>query len=327
MSDKRMYAGSIRLDVDNENVTLTPAEGNGPRRFSMLGYTGAAVERPWGRMVIDLEGMSVGRQKKPILLGHDIERPVGHSEKISKGDKGLSVEGIMSGCEDADRVAKMSDQGFPWQASVGLKINKVVEYGEGEAVTVNGQEFTGPIDVVRKCALQEVSFCPLGADGDTSAVVLSNNPESMVYVEKGEIEMADEKKPEEIERERFAALRAAFPQHLEFAAAQFESGASVEQAKVAFCDVVAKERDDAQLQLKAKDEQIIKLQSELEAAKQSKPAIPGAAQPAAFTPPAEGNVTFADKVAEKLKAGKSQAEAITLAAKENPGLYEKSIHA
>lgn len=51
------------------------------------------------------------------------------------------------------------------------------------------------------------------------------------------------------DRKRLGELKAAFPKHLEFAVEQFEKGATVEQAKVAFVDVLAAEniRKDAEI--------------------------------------------------------------------------------
>lgn len=45
---------------------------------------------------------------------------------------------------------------------------------ESQKVTVNGQQYTGPLNVVRKATLGEISFVDLGADGATSASVAAN---------------------------------------------------------------------------------------------------------------------------------------------------------
>jgi hypothetical protein len=46
---------------------------------------------------------------------------------------------------------------------------------ETQTVTVNGREHTGPLNVVRKSSLGEISFVDLGADGGTSAQVAAQS--------------------------------------------------------------------------------------------------------------------------------------------------------
>lgn len=50
----------------------------------------------------------------------------------------------------------------------------------GQAVAVNGRKFDGPVNVVRRSTLGEISFVDLGADLDTSANVAAKGKESRV---------------------------------------------------------------------------------------------------------------------------------------------------
>lgn len=336
-NEKRKYPKEIRL-IDECMETLvefSDSQESTVRPFKMTGYTGAAVEREMGQMVIDVAGMAISK-RLPILLSHDPTQIAGHALEVSKEGGNVKIKGLLSG-DDAvvSKITSMSDKGFPWQASVGFDIKSVKSYGAGETVEVNGREFSGPIDVVKKSVLKEVSFCPIGADKNTSAMALCNESVGSVDVEEGGNEMAEDTKkapdktPVELERERFAALKAAFPKHLDFAASQFEAGSTVEQAKVAFCDVVASERDAAMQRVAALSAELEKAKADLAAAQSSAPAIPGAPAPVGFAAPATGAVNFNDKVKEVLSAnpGMSQLDAMKKVNAENPDLYAKSVRA
>jgi len=51
---------------------------------------------------------------------------------------------------------------FPWQASVGTSVEEFDFIREGQNVTVNGQQHSGPVNVVRKSLLGEISFVDRG---------------------------------------------------------------------------------------------------------------------------------------------------------------------
>jgi hypothetical protein len=164
-------------------VTLEAAEGEGDsklKRFKGIAYTGGEI-RPAGfysRIVVDLSGLKVPSQKRPILLNHDTGKIVGHSDSVTVDGK-IAVEGVISGVGDAAaEVVGSSANGFPWQMSIGASLDRVISVDEGEKVEVNGRTFTGPILVARKTTLGEVSFVPIGADGKTSAKVAASAADS-----------------------------------------------------------------------------------------------------------------------------------------------------
>ena len=71
----------------------------------------------------------------------------------------------------AREVVVSSKNGFPWQASVGTGVDEFEFVKEGQKVTVNGNQYNGPVNVIRRSSLGEISFVDLGADGATSASV------------------------------------------------------------------------------------------------------------------------------------------------------------
>jgi len=169
----------LRLYCDDGDVKLAaaqPVEGEKPplRRFSMTAYTGGALQLSGWRhpVVVDLAGLRVSKKSRPILKDHDSRQIVGHTEEIEVGERSLEVAGLISGAGvTAHEVIGASENGFPWQASLGAAAEKVVFISEGKTARANGREFTGPLYIARKSMLGEVSFVALGADDDTFAQV------------------------------------------------------------------------------------------------------------------------------------------------------------
>ncbi|MBL0920919.1 MAG: hypothetical protein IBJ10_02185 [Phycisphaerales bacterium] len=145
--------------------------GDAPR-FSMVAYTGGAMNVGWGDpVVIDFAGLDLGSKSRPVLRDHYPSQVVGHTESVKVDNGSLLIAGVVSGAGEAAReVVESSRRGFPWQASVGVSAASVEHFDAGAKVSVNGRSFTGPIDVVRRGSLSEVSFVALGADDGTVAV-------------------------------------------------------------------------------------------------------------------------------------------------------------
>jgi hypothetical protein len=161
-------AGSIHLQAAE-----SPEEGKAAlRKFSMVAYTGGAMRLggwPYP-VVVDLAGMKVTRKSRPILKDHDRGSIVGHTNDIVVNESRLEVAGVISGVGNtAQEVIATSENGFPWQASLGANADKVVFIPEGKTATANSREFKGPVYIARKSTLGEVSFVALGADDDTEA--------------------------------------------------------------------------------------------------------------------------------------------------------------
>ena len=175
-SDRAVPAGLfIRGEPGGVKIEAAVAGGDGKtlRRFSMTAYTGGAMTLAgWPHpVVVDLSGLAVGKKSRPILMDHDSDRIVGHTDAVGT-DGLLSVAGVISGVGSAaQEVVGASDNGFPWQASLGASVRKAVFVPEGKTAMANGQTFAGPVYIVRSSRLGEVSFVALGADDATSAMV------------------------------------------------------------------------------------------------------------------------------------------------------------
>lgn len=144
------------------------------RGFMMTAYTGQILDLGWfGRYVFSIEGMKA-KAKIPILREHQRERVVGYSKKAWSENGNFLISGIFSkSTQDAKEVLALAQEGYPWQASVGISPSKIKTLdSDKESMVVNGQEVTGPIEIWLESKIGEVSFVSLGADDDTAAIAL-----------------------------------------------------------------------------------------------------------------------------------------------------------
>jgi hypothetical protein len=184
--DAESVPSSLRIvcdDASSINLQAAEAAEEGKpalRKFSMVAYTGGAMRLggwPYP-VVVDLAGMRVTRKSRPILKDHDRASIVGHTDDIMVGDSLLEVAGVISGVGNtAQEVIATSENGFPWQASLGANADKVVFIPEGKSATANSREFKGPVYIARKSTLGEVSFVALGADDNTEARIAAGQAE------------------------------------------------------------------------------------------------------------------------------------------------------
>jgi hypothetical protein len=140
----------------------------------MTAYTGVPMmlEGYWLPVIVDLQGLSVPSQQRPILRQHDQRAIVAHTDAIEVSQQRLKVSGVMSGVSEAAReVMQLADNGFPWQASIGARPDELEFVEVDSTVKVNGRNWPGPLYVARKATLGEISFVPVGADQNTNASI------------------------------------------------------------------------------------------------------------------------------------------------------------
>lgn len=185
--------GTLTLSAAGRPAVIKAAEGEDkPRRFEGTAYTGAPM-RPQGwyhPVVVDLDGVEVPKQHRPALHNHDHDRVLGHTDSVKVTRDGIDVAGVFSGHPShTDEVLHAADRGFEWEMSIGADPVATEELKAGATATVNGREVTGPMTISRKTRLGEVSFVPLGADGDTSVSVKASKG-SLAMFEKAALKLA-----------------------------------------------------------------------------------------------------------------------------------------
>jgi hypothetical protein len=168
--------------ITHITLTATPeidfgdGEGDGKSKklptFTMVAYTGDLVTVYGTRMIVDLQGMSIPKQKIPIRFQHDPDKGVGHTTAVRIEKNNIICEGIISReTEFARDITTSSQNGFPWQASIGFSVLESQYFDSKESATINSRTFKGPGYVLRKTLLKETSFVDLGANDKTSATV------------------------------------------------------------------------------------------------------------------------------------------------------------
>ncbi|HUX01390.1 MAG TPA: hypothetical protein VMY35_10475 [Phycisphaerae bacterium] len=159
--------------VDFDLEAAAGADGT-PRlpRFKMIAYTGGPMRISLWRypVVVDLAGLAIPNQNAPIRESH--QSRIGHAQSIAVVDGNLTASGTIS-CTGpaAKEVVDDAKNGFPWKASIGASVDQFEFVKENQKATVNGRDFDGPVNIVRKSTLLEISFVDVPADPGTSVKV------------------------------------------------------------------------------------------------------------------------------------------------------------
>ena len=156
---------ALRITAGVEWLQAVAGDASRTPRFAMSGYTGGELRQAWSRepVVIDLAGMQIP-DVVPIVAEHDyrIESVLGQGTARVDGG-GLAVDGaILADTDTARQVVALGDAGYRWQASVGADVFDHEVVPAGQTATVNGRAFDGPVRVVKRSLLRELSFVPSG---------------------------------------------------------------------------------------------------------------------------------------------------------------------
>ena len=253
-------------------VKMESASEDSPKReFTMDAYTGAIFDIGFGPAVINLEGLALPREGVPIFRQHKPELFIGRSTGIRKMRGRLFVDGeLFDNIDEADQVVRISDQGGRWQASVGVAIDfEHLQFVEpGKTLEANGQTHSGPFVLLGSTTLREVSFVPLGADSNTSAVALEAAAKTH--------QLALEAQETMDEKERIAALSAEFAKRPAFALKAINKGWTLEEAKERAAELDAALAEQATAHAAALETQKTAHEAALAEAKKGKPASPAA---------------------------------------------------
>lgn len=183
--------------VDENELTLAAAEvkvvalnegdtSSEPRRFAILAHTGKVIDFGWHKFIIDLSGMKAAKDVIPALLDHDRSQRLGVIDTVKVDKNGFYVMGKFLSSDLAQGVLADTDEGFPFQASIGVTGTKVLNIAQGNKHKVNGITVEGPIDVWLESEVTETSFVTFGADDDTAAIAMQragvrDNPNQEVF--------------------------------------------------------------------------------------------------------------------------------------------------
>ena len=156
------------------NVADAPADADKslPRKFSGVANSGKPFNHYGEMVIVDLTDIQY-KANVPALLLHDRAQRAGFGT-LSVTNNQLLIDGTLLDNQFGREVAEESDAGFPWQMSAHVNANTIQHLGQGQTAVVNGQNITGPMDILKDCSVHEISFTPTGVDNETSAVALSD---------------------------------------------------------------------------------------------------------------------------------------------------------
>ena len=151
-------------------LTFTATQGvTLPAQFEGVAYGGGVV--PSHGVVIDLASTAVA-PRMPLLHEHLREAIVGVVATAAISNGNITVSGRlfsdMAGTA-AERIGQLAQRGAPFQLSVGLYGYNEQMLDAGQAATVNGRTVSGPVSILRRGTVREVSIVTLGADYESSA--------------------------------------------------------------------------------------------------------------------------------------------------------------
>ena len=171
-------------DHDSFAKTEPTAEGK-PRKLKMVAYSGKIIKDHWywGDLAIDTSGMKMAKREIPILNDHMTQEKIGFGSFIVD-DKHALINDDMTFVDTpfASEFIKLSDQGFPYEASLYAKPLKIERLSEDEKAEVNGFTMKGPGTVWRESVLKECSIVTFGADANTKSVAMAEDEEVVLEV-------------------------------------------------------------------------------------------------------------------------------------------------
>jgi hypothetical protein len=157
--DKRMLLVTAAAELGND---LTRVEG--------VAYSGGTFRQWWSDVpcVTNLAGMEIAAQI-PLMYNHvnDPEYRLGELN-VTKTENALVVSGGIDPESEKGAAIIAAGKKCQWQLSQGAQIIEMNFLSPEEKRTVNGREYTGPLRVIDKSILREVSVVAIGADADTS---------------------------------------------------------------------------------------------------------------------------------------------------------------
>lgn len=146
---------------------------NNARAFSGIAHSGKPFALAGRATIVNLNGLSY-KNTIPTLIEHDPLRRAGTAQ-MSVDSEGLKVSGRLLSNAHGQEIAQDADEGFPWELSVHIIPHRLRELKAGEQAQINGQNHQGPLQIFEQSEIREVSFTPVGVDGNTHASILSQS--------------------------------------------------------------------------------------------------------------------------------------------------------
>lgn len=222
-------------------ATLEAAGGTGKTgtKVAGLAYAGGPIRisgfpHP---VVVDLRGLKVSAGKIPLASDHSsaLGARVGWCEAKVVNGRIMFAGEVVGDTGEAKHARALAKSGG-LSVSIGTSIEKLEHVQRGETVEVNGRTIPGPVDVVRKGELREISAVGIGADPEAVGVAAMKTKARTTMAESGSeaVEAVQADPTIKAERERCMEIQAAFrniPNGIERAYKLIESGSTAAEAR------------------------------------------------------------------------------------------------
>lgn len=182
------------VEVEAQATVDNQPTDDKPVKIAGVAYSGSPIRQFWSpyEMVIDLSGMSFAPQI-PLMDSHNdrlLDRLGVVKAKVVNNK--LEIAGEFTNTSDYAKNIIEQGKKAKWQLSIGANIQQSVMLNEGEKKTVNGKSFTGPIRIITKSLLREVSVVAIGADRDTEMSIAASFSLFDGITSKGETTMPED---------------------------------------------------------------------------------------------------------------------------------------
>jgi hypothetical protein len=166
-----------------------PSQEGQSRKLKMTAYSGKMIKGHWywGDLVIDTSGIKLSKKEIPILHDHITDKKIGFGSFIvNEKHEVVAEDTTFVETKYAEEFLKLSDQGFPFEASIYARPSKIQRLTEDESTEVNGFTMKGPGTVWRESVLKECSVVTFGADSNTKSAAMSEDEDVAMEVEQSQ---------------------------------------------------------------------------------------------------------------------------------------------
>lgn len=169
---------TINLKTDAELVAISAAAADAPAplpRLTIIAYTGEPLTLAGWDLPVVIDTAGIGAEPPiPILLDHtpEIDNIVGQADQIDIQPGLITIKAqTLNDSPKITQFVKLASRGMRWQASLGATPTEIREIPQGETIQANDRQYEGPLYLVTKAKLREVSIVLFGADPNTDTLI------------------------------------------------------------------------------------------------------------------------------------------------------------
>ena len=212
MNDLTKIPGNAFIFADCELTFGDNGENAKTAPVKMKARSGQPIEHWfWGRVVHDLAGMKLLKNRVPIDYVHNDNEVIGYVNHFDTESGDLILSGALVPFKESDRATEIifkNKAGIPYESSInfagpGVKV-QILE--DGQMADVNGYTFAGPGTIIREWTLRGVAVCPYGADANTASNVFNDTKQMFAaevipaeQTQKEANEMSEVTKPDAVD--------------------------------------------------------------------------------------------------------------------------------